>query len=569
MRVDQEKGTGILATAALTYVGRKEMRRLVAASSFPRTAQYRTLREILEKARDSQFGREHHFAEILSETNNFRMYERFIREVPPSEFEDYRPYVDRMMQGESDVLFSGKPALYATTSGSTGTPKYVPISPLYLENVYGRMTRLWLYTFCHKRRKAYTGKVLSIVGKNVEGHAPDGTVFGSVSGFTKKNAPSFIQELYPVPAEIYDIEDYAARNYALMRFAIEHNVTVWIAPNPSTIVELQNNVDKWLDEFIEDIGSGTLSRKVPIPDEVRTAVEPLLKPNPERAFELRALQCQYEQVLPRHFWPNLQILSTWKCGNTQIYLKKLDGCLRDEVAHLELGYFATECRAGLVLDESNESVLMPHLHFYEFKRERDLSNPDAPFYQLDELKEGERYCPFVTTFSGLYRYNMNDIVQAGTSFHNTPRVHMIQKVNGIVSITGEKLYEDQFISAVDSAQKSTALKLSYYTGYVNLEESRYDWYFEFADRKVGQKTAQEFADVVDANLKKLNIEYASKRDSFRLKSPEVFLLEQNAFDKFKAYILNRNHRDASRFKPNVLAQNESLHSVIQRFKLKK
>lgn len=569
MRVDQEQKTGWIARLAITIVGRREMRRLKAASRFPRTAQYITLREILEKAKDSEFGREHNFASILSEINNFRMYDRFCKEVPPSEFEDYRSYVEKMMNGASDILFEGKPALYATTSGSTGVPKYVPISSLYLENVYGRMTRLWLYTFCHRKHKVFAGKTFPIVGKNVEGHAPDGTVFGSVSGFTKKNAPSFIRAMYPVPGCVYDIEDYGARNYALMRFAIEHNVTLWIAPNPSTIVELQNNVDKWLDEFIEDIGSGTLSTKVPIPDDIRAQLEPLLKPNPARAYELRALQCQYDQVLPRHFWPNLQVLSTWKCGNTQIYIKKFDGWMKDDVAHLELGYFATECRAGLVLDDSNESVLMPHLHFYEFKREKDLGDPDAPFYQLDELKEGERYCPYVTTFSGLYRYNMNDIVQAGSSFCNTPRVHMVQKVNGIVSITGEKLYEDQFIKAVDAAQKSTGMTLTYYTGYVNLNESRYDWYFEFTDRRIKQKEAEQFAAVVDENLKKLNIEYESKRNSFRLKSPAVFLLEQNAFDKFKAYILNRNHRDASRFKPNVLAQNEAHHSVIHRFKLNK
>jgi len=153
-------------------------------------------------------------------------------------------------------------------------------------------------------------------------------------------------------------------------------------------------------------------------------------------------------------------------------------------------------------------------------------------------------------------------VQAGPAYCNTPKVHMVQKVNGIVSITGEKLYEDQFIQAVDKAQKETEIKLSYYTGYVNLNESRYDWYFEFEDRRINQKKAEEFAKVVDENLKKLNIEYESKRNSFRLKDPAVYLLEVNAFDKFKEFILNRNHRDASRFKPNVLAQDESNHKVI-------
>lgn len=547
---------------ALGIAGGLEMNRLRSASMLPRTAQMNTLRNILELAKDSEFGVEHHFAEILEARSERELYALYQKYNKPTEFEDYRPYVNRMLKGEADVLFAGKPALYATTSGSTGEPKFVPISYPYLKNVYGRMSRLWLYSYVRQRPGTFSGKVLAIVGKQVEGYTEDGTVYGSVSGFTQKNVPGFVKNLFSCPVELFNIEDYAARNYAIMRFSIEKNVTGWVAPNPSTIVELQNCVDANLDEMIEDIGHGTLSRKFNIPDEIRAVVEPQLKPNPKRAFELRDLQSRCDRVTPKEFWPDLQLLGTWKCGNTQIYLKKIYGTIPEDTLHMELGYFSTECRFGLVFDDSIETVLMPHMHYYEFKREKDLDNPDARFYQLYELKEGERYCPFVTTYSGLYRYNMNDIVQVGSPFFATPRVHMVQKVNGIVSITGEKLYEDQFIKAVDKAQEQSKMKLAYYTGYVNLAESRYDWYFEFEDRKVNQKKAEYFAGLVDENLKHLNIEYESKRNSFRLKDPAVYLLVPNAFDKFKEFVLNRNHRDASRFKPNVLAQNEGNHKVI-------
>lgn len=568
MKLKHDSRIPILQNLAVRLVGSIEMRKLRNACTFPRIAQRNTLRAILTEAKDSVYGKEHHFEEILQARSERELYELYQKFNKPTEFEDYRPYVNRMLQGEPDILFRGKPVLYATTSGSTGEPKYVPISGIYMKNVYGSMTRLWLHNFIHQRRKVFSGQIFAIVGKQIEGHAPDGTVYGSVSGFTQKDAPGFIKKMYCTPTELFNIEDYAARNYALMRFSIERNVTLWIAPNPSTMVELQNTVDKWLDEFIEDIGNGTLSDKVDIPEDIRKAVQPWLKPNPDRAYELRALQSQYDQVQPRHFWPNLQILSSWKCGNTQIYLRKFQGHIPSATLHQELGYFATECRFGLVFDDSNETVVMPHMHYYEFKREKDLGDPDAPFYQLYELKEGERYCPFVTTFSGLYRYNMNDIVQISSPFINVPRMHMIQKVNGIVSITGEKLYEDQFIKAVDQAQDSTGMKLTYYTGYVNLTESRYDWYFEFTDRKVDQKKADAFAKVVDENLMKLNIEYESKRKSFRLKDPAVYLLQPHAFDKFKEFILNRNHRDASRFKPNVLAQDEGKHAIIHNLRLK-
>lgn len=553
---------------ALRIAGGIEFLRLKHASSLTRTSQVKTLRSILEAAKDSVYGKEHHFEEILAARSEKELYALYQKYNKPSEFEDYRPYVNRMLKGESDVLFEGKPALYATTSGSTGEPKFVPISQKYLKNVYGKMSRLWLYSYVRNRPNTFKGKVLAIVGKQVEGHVEDGTIYGSVSGFTQNHVPGFVKQLFSCPVPLFNIDDYAARNYAIMRFSIEHNVTGWVAPNPSTFVELQNSVDTWLDEMIEDIGHGTLSRKFDIPEEIRSVVEPMLKPNPKRAYELRKLQHKYERVTPRLFWPDLDMMASWKCGNTQIYLKKINGTMPRNTMYMELGYFATECRFGLVFDDSIETVLMPHMHYYEFKKEKDLDNPDARFYQLYELKEGERYCPFVTTYSGLYRYNMNDIVQVGSPFKATPRVHMVQKVNGIVSITGEKLYEDQFIKAVDMAQEVSGLRLAYYTGYVNLSESRYDWYFEFEDRRVRQKKAEAFAAIVDDNLKHLNIEYESKRKSFRLKDPAVYLLVPHAFDKFKEFVLNRNHRDASRFKPNVLAQNEGNHQIIHNLREK-
>ena len=558
----KDKGIGLVVNTGIGVKGGPEISRLRQACTFPRLAQTRTLRSILENARETEYGREHHFDKILEARSEKELYSLYRKYNKPAEYEDFRPYVNRMMQGEADILFPGHPLLYATTSGSSASPKFVPISDLYLNGIYRKMSLVWMYSFMTCRPKVFSGKVFTVVGKQTEGLAPDGTMLGSGSSYTNKSTPTLVQDRYVIPSIVYTIDDYATRNYVLMRLAIEQNVTLYVTPNPSTVVELQNVVDKWLDEFITDIGGGTLTDKVDVPPEVREAVEPLLKPNHTRAFELRALQSQYERVLPKHFWPDLQIICTWKCGNTSIYLKQMADFFPENTCHLELGYFSTECRAGLAIEEGIDSVLMPHMHFYEFKKEKDMDNPKAPFYCLHELKEGGRYCPFVTTFSGLYRYSMNDIIQVGSNFINTPRVHMVRKANGIVSITGEKLYEEQFISAVDKAQESTGMKLNYYTGYVNLSKGCYDWYFEFENRRVSQKKADAFAAVVDANLKKLNIEYESKRNSFRLKDPEVFLLQRDSFQKFKEFILNRNHRDASRFKPNVLAQNEEHHDVI-------
>lgn len=535
---------------------------LKKATKNPKKSSEKTLRAILEYAKDTVYGKEHHFADILKSKTPEELFKRYQEEVKINDYEDFRPYVERHKHGEPDVLFPGKPILYATTSGSTSEPKWIPITETYLKNIYGKMTKVWLFNFIKNRPKVYGGKILSIVGKVVEGYAPDGTVYGSVSGVTQRDCPGFVKKLYSNPQCVYSIADYNARYYVLMRMGIEQDVSLIVTANPSTIVELQNNVNLFYDDYVNDIEKGTLSQNIKIDPEIRAELETYLKPNPKRAAELRALKEKYGKVLPKHYWPNMQILNTWKCGNTKVYLDKFANSYPEKMLHQEFGYFSSECRFGLVLDDTLNTVLFPHFHYYEFISEDDLENPNPKFLQLYELEQGKRYCPYVTTFAGLYRYNMNDLVEVGPNFQNTPTVHMIQKVNGIVTITGEKLYEQQFIQAVRKAEQQTGLATRFFIGFADLELSTYQFYYEFADQNTTQEQAEEFTKAVDAILKETNIEYKAKRDSLRLKDPLTHRLVQESFEKFKARCLAEGSRDGQ-FKLMLLMQDEKRHAKFK------
>ena len=177
------------------------------------------------------------------------------------------------------------------------------------------------------------------------------------------------------------------------------------------------------------------------------------------------------------------------------------------------------------------------------------------FLQIDELELGKRYCAYVTTYSGLFRYNMNDLVEVGGKYRNTPTVHMISKVNGIVSMTGEKLYEPQFMEAVRQAEETTGVKTKFFVGFADVEESKYHFYFEFQDETMRQEEAERFTKVVDEKLQHINLEYESKRQSFRLHEPETHILLSNAYARFKAACLKDGFRDGQ-FKFNLLMQDE-------------
>lgn len=533
--------------------------KLKSVSRNPRKASEQTLRAILTYAKDTEYGREHGFADILEAKTDTELYARYQQAVKPNDYEDLRPYVEKHKHGAESILFPGKPVMYATTSGTTSEPKWIPITKEYLNNVYGKMTKVWLFNFIKNRPKVYAGKIVSIVGKVKEGEAPDGTFYGSVSGVTQRDCPKFVKKLYASPASVFAIEDYTARYYTLMRMGIERNVTLIVTANPSTIVEMQNNVNEFYDDYCNDIEHGTLNASLNIPQWIRDDIQPYLKPNPARANELRALKAKYGTMLPKHYWRDLQILNTWKCGNTKVYLDKFADSFPEGMLHQEFGYFSSECRFGLVLDDTNNTVLFPHFHYYEFIAEEDLDNPQPRFLQLHELEKGKRYCPYVTTMAGLYRYNMNDLVEVGDFFEQTPTVHMIQKVNGIVTITGEKLHERQFIAAVREAEQRTGLKTQFFIGFANLEKSNYDFMYEFAEPTTTQEQAEAFTRVVDEVLKEMNIEYKAKRDSFRLKDPDTQRMVPQSFEQFKARCIAEGARDGQ-FKLQLLMQDDTRHN---------
>ncbi len=535
------------------------------AARHPRKAQESTLREILEISKDTVYGREHYFEDILKAKDDKELYEQYRKWVKPNNYEDLQPYIERHKTGEPDVLFPGKPALYATTSGTTKEPKWIPITSRYLNDVYGKMNKAWLFTMIKNRRMVFAGKLVSIVGKVVEGYAPDGTVCGSISGFAQRDCPQFVKDLSPYPFTVYEIEDYNARYYAIMRFGIEHNTTLIITANPSTIVEMQNNVNEFFDSYVEDIEKGTISDKFDIPEHIRDSFKPYMKPNPERAAELRALKAKYGTVLPKHYWPDFQLLTTWRCGNTKVYLDKFKDSFPPQMFHQEFSYYSTECRFGHVIDDTDNTIFSPHMHYFEFVPEEDMEKPDEEkrFVQLHELEEGKRYITYVTTYAGLYRYNMNDLVQVGPRYWGTPSVTLVQKINGIVTMTGEKLHEKQFIDAVREVEEEMQTPVQFFIGFADLEKSAYHFYYEFADPKTPQSVAEQFSSRVDEVLKTYNMEYKAKRDSFRVKAPITHRLVPQSFEQFKAACIAEGLRDGQ-FKLNLLLQDEKRHAKFKK-----
>lgn len=551
-----------LINFALGFAGSILYNKAVKASKNCKKESEKTLRRILEYAKDTEWGKQHNFAEILKAKNDKELYELWQKYQPVTDYEDIRPLVERHKNGEENLLFPGKPKMYATTSGTTKEPKWIPITNEYYDNVYSKMTKIWLYTFMKFRPKCWEGPAVSIVGKAIEGHAPDGTVYGSVSGVTRRDIPNFIKPIHSAPAEVFEITDYTARYYTIMRIGIEQDAHVIITANPSTIVEMQNNVNLYFEDYCNDIEKGELSKKFSIPDHVREALQPYFTPNPKRAAQLRSLKQQYPVILPKHYWPNMQVLTTWKCGNTKIYMEKFQNSFPEGMLHQEFSYFASECRTGLIMDGGDNTVMFPQYHYFEFVLMDELENPNRKYYQLHELEQGKRYSVFVTTLAGLYRYDMNDMLEVTGKFNTIPTIQFVQKINGIISMTGEKLHEHQFIEAVHLAEQETGIKTKFFIGFADVQDSVYHMYYEFEPYDLSDDKVKEFNECVDKKLMEVNIEYAAKRDSLRVKLPVPHALVKDSFETYKERCILAGSRDGQ-FKLVLLNQDEKRHAMFK------
>jgi hypothetical protein len=552
-----------LIRLALTIVGKKELRKLKKASKQGKASQAAVLRRLLTMSKDTVYGREHHFNTILAAQTPEELFGLYQKYVPINDYEDLRPYVERHKNGEADVLFPGKPKMYGTTSGTTREPKWIPITETYYQDVYKKMNQLWFYTLIMNKPQTFYGPALSIVGKAIEGTAPDGTVYGSISGISQRDIPEFMKVVHTAPADVFHIADYKARYYAIMRMGIERDTRLIITANPSTLVEMQANANEFYDDYVNDIEQGTVSKRFPIPEAIRAALEAYIRPNPERAAELRKLKARYGTVLPKHYWPNMQTVNVWFCGNTRIYFERIRDSFPPDCVFHEFGYYSTECRAGIVLkSNTQDTVCIGHKIYFEFIHESEVGNPNPKIYQAHEVEEGRRYCMLVTTSAGLYRYNMNDILEITGFYNEFPVIKFIQKVNGTISLTGEKLHERQFIEAVHETEKKTGKIAPFFVGFADPQKSNYKFYFEFADQSISVKEAEAFTAQLDRCLQDYNAEYREKRASDRVKPPETALLCPEAFERFKANCINRGYRDGQ-FKVNLLMQDEKRHAMFK------
>jgi hypothetical protein len=495
-------------------------------TKYPMAAQRNFLLRMLYDNRDTVFGKEHGFAGI-------RSVEDYQKAVPTANYEGLRPYIKRMMDGENNVLLRDKVIFYGITSGTTNVPKYVPVTKRSRRQKKAVMD-LWLYYALRDHPNALDGKALVIMSQAVEGYAPSGVPFGSESGDAYRNMPGFVSKQYALPYEVFCIKDYEARYYSILRIGIGSDVANVGTMNPLTILVLCQKIDKYATDIIDDIARGTLKASLEIEPELRAAIEKRLKPDPDRAAFLQKLLIEKGALLPMDFWPKITLLECWTGGTVGSYLKEVVKYFPDDICVRDFGFVATEGRCSIPISDNGPSgILTVGSNFYEFVPEEDREKPCPRYLTCDKLEKGKRYYIIFSTTSGLYRYDIDDIIHVMGFYNSTPVIEFVQKGKNVSSATGEKLYESQVISAINKAKDLAGVNVEFFCCCLECGiPPAYSFLVEFShEPDVAKK--RDFLSHVEASLGDINIEYKAKRSSQRLGRPKLKVLERGSFENFR------------------------------------
>ncbi len=509
----------------------RHVQRFVAGTSHSFPTQRQVLFDKLRRNAQSDFGSRFGLGSIRSLAD--------FRRLPITTYEDYRPYVERVKNGETSAMFGPgtQVLMFSITSGTTSQSKFIPITREFVSE-YRRGWNLWGSAVFFDHRPLLNLWSVQLTSDWRKLHTDGGIPCGSISGLASEMSPLVSRVVFLNTRPLMRVDDPLSKHYLSLRLTLpRRNIGSLITANPSTLIELAKIADRDRELLIRDIHQGTLSDKCEAPDEVRRALRWRLRPNRERARELERIVERTGKLLPRDYWPQMQLLSVWTGGSVGAYLPSL----REVYGELPLrdhGLSASEGRMTIPLEDNTSAGVLDYTsQYFEFIPEGEHGRPNPIVLEAHELEIGQRYFVVLTTSSGFYRYDIFDLVECTGYQGQAPLLKFLNKGSHFSSITGEKLSEHQVADSVRRAMEEMDISLGLFTmaprwddppGYVLLLEPG-----PYVPRR------QELAARVDRHIGRMNVEYRERLTSQRLRPLEVCTVPEGAWEIFRAQRLRR------------------------------
>jgi hypothetical protein len=420
----------------------------------PVQTQQNVFKDIIRQAKKTKFGIDHHFDSINT-------FQDFSKKVPVRDYEALKPYIDRVVQGEENVLWKGKPLYFAKTSGTTSGAKHIPLTkesmPFHIE-----AARNAILHYIHETGNAdfVNGKMIFLQGSPIL-EEKNGIQLGRLSGIVAHFVPKYLQKNRMPTFETNCIEDWETKVNAIVEETFHEDMTV-ISGIPS-----------WVQMYFEK-----LQQKASKP------VGELFK-----NFNLFI----YGGV------------------NFEPYRAKFENLIGRKVDSIELfpaseGFFAYQ-------DSQKEKGMLLLLNsgiFYEFiKSEEFFTDPETSGprrYTIGEVELNVNYVLIISTNAGLWGYNIGDTVQF-TSL-KPYRVIVSGRIKHFISAFGEHVIGKEVEQALKQAMENTSIQINEFTVAPQITPTDglpyHEWFIEFEN---DPENVEAFAEAIDNAMRSQNTYY--------------------------------------------------------------
>lgn len=502
----------ILAGLAKMHV-RGQMRRFFRAAERAAEVQRACLLRLLRRRGGSAFGVEHGFSGI-------RDVRDFQSRIPVRTYEEFAPYLDRVLRGETTALLAPdeRILMFATTSGSTDRPKHVPVTPSFIAD-YRRGWNIFGLQALLDHPECFLRGIVQVVSRMDESRTEQGVPCGSISGLLAATQKRLVRKYYVVPSQTALIADPTARYYAVMRFAVPRDVSWIVTASPATPLKLAKTAAEHAERLIRDLRDGTLSSPgEPLPAQVLALFSDRLKPDAEAADRLEGVLSREGVLRPSQYW-RLGFLANWTGGTLGHHLRDFPTWF-GETPVRDIGLLATEGRVTFgIADGTSSGVLDVEGGFFEFLPPEESAGGGGQALTCEALEVGAEYRVILTNASGLVRYDIGDRVRVTGYVGTAPLLEFLHRGANVASVTGEKLTEWQVVQAYAQVRGSSGSASELFV--LSPQWGDPPWYRLHVEPGCDEVPASQLAAAVDKQLSALNVEYAQKRRSGRLGAVEV------------------------------------------------
>jgi len=441
----------------------------------PIETQQRVFEDLIRQAKNTHFGADHHFDQI-------KTFEDFAKAVPVRDYEGLKSYVDKVVKGEENVLWKGKPLYFAKTSGTTSGAKYIPLTkesmPFHIE-----AARNVILHYIHETGNAdfVDGKMIFLQGSPIL-EEKNGVKLGRLSGIVAHFVPKYLQKNRLPSWETNCIEDWETKVNAIVEETFNQNMTV-ISGIPS-----------WVQMYFEKLH-------------------------------------QKEDKPVGEIFKNFNLF-IYGGVNYEPYRAKFENLIGRKVDSIELfpaseGFFAYQ-------DSQKEKGMLLLLNsgiFYEFINSDEFYIENPKRHTIGEVELGVNYVLIISTNAGLWGYNIGDTVQF-TSL-KPYRLIVSGRIKHYISAFGEHVIGKEVESALQEAIIGTEIRINEFTVAPQITPNEglpyHEWFIEFENEP---ENPDAFAQALDNAMRKQNIYYDDLIVGNVLRKVVITKVVKNGFQEY-------------------------------------